>query len=50
MKVTSGGLDCEADQRHTEIWMKGMGTDEGSKVATAPGSNGEGGQEVRGEV
>ena len=37
-RVTSGGLDYEADQRHAEILMKDMGIDEGSKEVTTPGS------------
>ncbi len=41
--VTSGGLDYEAHQRHTEILMKDIGIDEGSKGVTTPGRNSEGG-------
>jgi hypothetical protein len=48
--VTSGGLDYEADQRHAEILIMDVGVDEGSKGITTPGSNSEGGQDVRGEV
>ncbi len=28
--VASDALECEADQRHEELLMKNMGTDEGS--------------------
>jgi hypothetical protein len=42
--ATSGGVDYEADRRHSEILMKDMGTDEGSKAVTTPGSNGEVGE------
>ncbi len=48
--VASGGLEYEADQRHPEILMKDMGIDEGSKGVATPGSNSEGGQDVRGEL
>ncbi len=45
VKVTSGGSDYEADQRHVEILMKDTGVDVGSKGVTAPGSKSEGGKE-----
>ena len=40
-------MDYEADQTHADILMKDLGIDEGSKGVTTPGSNSEGGQEVR---
>ena len=47
--VAGGGLEYEADQRHAEILMKDMGIDEGRRGVTTPGSNGEGGQDVKGD-
>ncbi len=35
--VTENGLDYEAEQRHAEILMRGMGINEGSKGVVAPG-------------
>ncbi len=49
MTVTDGGLEYEADQRNAEILMKDTGTEEGSRGVTTPGSNGEGGQDVKGD-
>ncbi len=46
--MASGGLEYEADQRQAEILIKDMGIDEGSKGVITPGSNGEGGQDVKG--
>ncbi len=43
LTVTSGGLDFQSDHWHSEILMKDTGVDEGSKGATTPGSNSEGG-------
>ncbi len=37
--VTSGGLEYEADQRHSEIMMKDVGIDQGSKGVTIRGNN-----------
>ena len=38
------GLECEADQRHAEVLMRGLGTDEGCNGVVTPGcSNIEGG-------
>ncbi len=34
-------MEYEADQRHPEMLLKDMGTDEGSEGVTTPGSNGE---------
>ena len=48
--VTSGGLDNEADQRHAEILTKDLGTDEGSRGISSPGSNSEGGHGAGGDV
>ncbi len=45
--VASGGWEYEADQRHTDILMRDMGIDEGRKGVSTPGSNGEGGQDVK---
>ncbi len=47
--VTDPGLQCEADQRHAEIVMKGMCIDKSSKGVVAPGvvSTGEGGASLR---
>ncbi len=42
-------MEYEADQRHAEILMKDMGIDEGSKGVVSPGSNGEGGQDEKGD-
>ncbi len=51
--MTNGDLEYWADQRHAEILMKDMGVDDGSRGATAPGSNGEwgggGGQDAKGD-
>ncbi len=47
--VANGGLEYEADQRHAEILVKDMGIDEGSRGVTAPGSNSEVGQDVKGD-
>ncbi len=35
--VTEHGLEYEADQRHAEILMRGMGIDESSKGVVTPG-------------
>ncbi len=48
--VANGGLEYEADQRHAEILMKDVGKDEGSRGVNTPGSNGEGGQDVKGDT
>ncbi len=45
--VASGGLENEADLRHADMLMKDMGVDEGSKGVITPGSNGEGGQDLK---
>ncbi len=48
-KVASGGLEYEADLRLAEILMKDVGADEASKRVVTPWSNGERGQDVKGD-
>ncbi len=47
--VTNGGLEYEAGHRLAEILMRDMGIDEGSRGVTSPRSNGEGGQDAKGD-
>ncbi len=37
VKVTDEGLEYEADQRHAEMLMRGMGVEESSEVVVTPG-------------
>ncbi len=50
--VTDQGLECEADQRHAEILMKDMRSDESSEGVVTPGvvSTSGGGQSCEGEA
>ncbi len=47
--VANDGLECDADQMHAEILMKDMGIDVGGRGVTTSGSDGEGGQDVKGD-